>query len=557
MIYTSGSTGVPKGAGVYHRSFTNLVKWFVDDFQLSARDRVLITSSLSFDLTQKNFYAPLIVGGTLHLSTNAPYEYAPLRQHIAQHQITWLNCAPSAFYPFIEPGDAHIYQQLASLRYLFLGGEPISMERLWPWLQSPTCQATLVNTYGPTECTDISAAYRVDCPETFLHQTIPIGTPIFNAELFVLGAYGEPVPIGVPGELCIGGAGVGPGYLNDTALTRHKFISHPFREDPEAKLYKTGDLVRYRPDGSLEFLGRLDHQVKIRGFRIELGEIEAALRQHPTVQEAVVVAREMQPGSVQLAAYVVPSYLPAPSSFLPHLRHHLKQSLPDYMIPTAFVVLKRLPLTPSGKVDRQRLPAPAQAGIEDSYEVPRTPDEEVMATIWAEVLQLDRIGRQDDFFDLGGHSLLATQVVSRIRDVFQVDMPVRTVFEASTIAALAHAIEAMRQAARTLPVPPPIRALQRDGDLPLSFAQQRLWFLDQLEGPSPTYNIPAAYRLTGALDIAALEQAINGVVRRHDVLRTIFPMINGQPVQRIYPGITLPLPGSTCNTCRSQNNWGL
>lgn len=544
MIYTSGSTGVPKGAGVYHRGFTNLVRWFVNDFQLGPQDRVLITSSLSFDLTQKNFFAPLAVGGSLHLSAAAPYDYPQLRQQVGHHKITWLNCAPSAFYPFLEPEEEQTFRQLASLRCLFLGGEPIAMERLWPWMQSPHCQATLVNTYGPTECTDISAAYRVEQPETFLQQVIPIGQPIFNAQIYVLDRHGEAVPIGVPGELCIGGAGVGAGYLNDPALTAAKFVSHPLCRDSEAKLYRTGDLVRYRSDGNLEFMGRLDQQVKIRGFRIELGEIETQLRQHSAVQEAVAVARETESGVQQLTAYVVPvpeAMLPAPF-LVPDLRDHLKQTLPDYMIPAAFVRLDRLPLTPSGKVNREMLPAPATSDVVVGHTQLLTPTEEVLAAIWAEVLSLERVSRHDDFFDLGGHSLLAIRIISRLQEALQVTLSVRTVFEAPAIHQLAAAIETARYSEFSLPMPPPLRPIGRDEPLPLSYAQQRLWFLDRLEGPSPTYNVPMAFRLTGSLDVTALEQAFNAMVRRHESLRTIFPMVEKQPIQQILDSLSVPLP---------------
>ncbi|MDH3604700.1 MAG: condensation domain-containing protein, partial [Candidatus Tectomicrobia bacterium] len=340
----------------------------------------------------------------------------------------------------------------------------------------------------------------------------------------------------VPGELYLGGAGLARGYLHQPEMTRERFIANPFGA---GRLYKTGDLARYRPDGSIEFLGRADDQVKLRGFRIELGEIEAVLSQHPAVLETVVVVREDDGQPKQLVAYVVPDG--EWPSLIRDLRRHLSNTLPDYMVPAAFVRLDTLPLTPNGKIDRRVLPAPQRIDPETGYVAPQTPIEDLLAAIWSEVLGLAQVGRHDNFFDLGGHSLLATQVISRIRDSFKVALPVRTVFEAASIAELALALETARQIEHPVPMPPPIRAGARDGDVPLSFAQQRLWFLDQMTGPSTAYNLAEAFRLHGLLHVAALEQALNEIVRRHDVCRTRFPSVNGEPVQRIQPNSILPL----------------
>ena len=304
------------------------------------------------------------------------------------------------------------------------------------------------------------------------------------------------MPVGVPGELHLGGIGLARGYLQRPELTAERFLPHPFSELPGERLYRTGDLARYRPDGNIEFLGRLDHQVKVRGFRIELGEIEAVLGRHPGVQEAVVLAREDSPGEKRLVAYVVAQEGPAPSGS--ELRGFLQERLPEYMVPSAFVGLPALPLTPNGKVDRKALPAPEGRGMEEGYVPPGTPTEELLAGIWAEVLRQERVGRQDNFFALGGHSLVAIQVVSRVRDTFGVELPVRCVFESPTVAELSAAVEAARGEQR--PALPPIEPLSREGALALSFAQERLWFLDHLEGPSATYNSPggaAAQRAAG------------------------------------------------------------
>jgi len=304
VIYTSGSTGRPKGARVYRRGFVNLMHWFLAEFGITADDRVLMVSSFSFDLTQKNIFAPLIVGGQLHLAEPGPFDARGLAGQMEDSRITLLNCTPSAFYPLAE--DSEIWRRLGSLRLLFLGGEPISVARLRPWASSPHCRAEVVNTYGPTECTDICAFYRLEDYDRPAEWAVPIGGPVPNADLLVLDRGLGLLPVGVAGELCVGGVGVGGGYLNDPGMTSARFVPHPFSVEAGARLYRTGDRVRWLPDGNLEFLGRIDNQVKVRGFRVEPEEIEAALAQHPAVQEAVVAAREYGPGDTRLVAYVVP-----------------------------------------------------------------------------------------------------------------------------------------------------------------------------------------------------------------------------------------------------------
>ncbi len=310
---------------------------------------------------------------------------------------------------------------------------------------------------------------------------------------------------------------------------------------PHTRLYRTGDLARWLPDGNVEFLGRRDYQVKVRGFRIEPGEIEAALGGHPGVRQAVVAARTAPNGDKRLVAYIVPAHAPAPESG--ELRRYLLERLADYMVPSAFVEVSRLPLTPNGKVDRNALPEPdwTQRGTEETYVAPRTPVEEVLARLWSDVLGVGQIGIHDDFFALGGHSLLATRFISRLRDAFQVDLPLRNIFESPTIATLAEQAEEAQRTAAGVQAPP-IRPVSRDRELPLSFAQQRLWFLDQLEPDSPFYNLAEAVRLSGPLDETTLIRSLNEVVRRHEALRTTFPTVNGQPRQVIAPALTLALP---------------
>ncbi|MEL0588738.1 MAG: amino acid adenylation domain-containing protein [Planktothrix rubescens PR222] len=304
VIYTSGSTGKPKGSGIYHRSVSNVVNWFINYINITPKDRVLIVSSFSFDITHKNFYAPLIMGGQIHLLPSVRYDPQYARDLIAKHQITWVNCTPGVFYPLTEPKNEITYKKLTSLRYAILGGEPISISQLWDWLESDYCHAKIINNYGPTECTDLSTTYLVENPARYLERPMPLGHPIFNVQHFILDKHLQPVSIGVVGELYISGAGVGAGYLNRPDLTAERFIENPYI--PGSRMYNTGDLARYLPNGNIEYLGRIDHQVKIRGFRIELGEVENAIEQHSEVNRSVVIAREDVPGDKRLVAYVVP-----------------------------------------------------------------------------------------------------------------------------------------------------------------------------------------------------------------------------------------------------------
>jgi len=447
----------------------------------------------------------------------------------------------------------------------------------------------LHNLYGPTE-----AAVDVSwwaCLPGDPRQVVPIGRPITNIRLYVLDRQMQPLAIGVPGELHIGGVGLARGYLDRPELTAERFVPNPFAGDKETRgqgdketpqsaicnlqsaigtrLYRTGDLVRYRADGAIEFLGRIDYQVKLRGFRIELGEIEAALGGHPAVREVVVLARADAPGDQRLVAYVVPVQgsavrdqgsevetaqgsevetarravpTPDPRSLIPDLRAFLSEKLPDYMVPTTFVLLDALPLTHNGKLDRRALPAPEQAAIEPQAPIlnPRTPIEEMLISIWTKILGVKQVGIHDSFFALGGHSLLATRLFSRLRETFEVDLPLRTIFEARTIAGLAKHIERALQDGQGLHLPA-LRPVPRDGHLPLSFAQQRLWVLDQLQPHSPLYVVPAALRLHGPLDRNALQRSLSVLVQRHEPLRTRFVSVDGQPVQQIASNLPLPL----------------
>ncbi len=529
IIYTSGSTGKPKGAGVYHRGFLNLVNWLIRDFQFTSKDSTVLISSLSFDLTQKNIFAPLIIGGILHL---LPPGFDPIYilDVISKQRVSWVNCTPSTFYSLLTSSNDS-FAKTQSLRYVFLGGEPISIPSLLSWLNSPYCSAKIVNSYGPTECADVCSAYIVKQPHEFLNKPIPIGKPIPNVKLYILDQNLQLVPSGVIGELCIAGVGVGMGYINDFERTNEKFIPNPFSSDTQSeRLYKTGDLTRYLSDGNIEYIGRIDNQVKIRGFRIELGEIEAVLNAHPQIQQAVVIATEDIPGNRRLVAYLIPSDL---SLLTNQLREFLKHKLPEYMLPSAIVFLESFPLTPSGKVDRRALRAPEPSHeLSDKFVAPLTPTEEILSHIWAQVLKVEHVGIHDNFFSLGGHSLLATQVISRIRNIFQFELPLRSLFAEATVAQLAQSIEQLQQQNLQLSVPP-ILARAQNAELPLSFAQQRLWFLDQLQPLSASYNIPMALRLVGNLNVAALKQSLREIIHRHSALRTNLITVDGKAAQII------------------------
>ncbi|HEU4559963.1 MAG TPA: amino acid adenylation domain-containing protein [Longimicrobium sp.] len=530
VIYTSGSTGRPKGVMNQHRGVVNRLVWMQAQFGIGADDVVLQKTPFGFDVSVWEFFWPLQQGAQLVMARpDGHRDPAYLQEVIEQRGVTTLHFVPSMLQSFVEAVEAG---RCGSLRHVVCSGEalpPVLVRRFYDRFAGPV---VLTNLYGPTEAAvDVSCW---TCPRDASADVVPIGRPVWNTALYVLDSALNPVPVGVSGELYIGGVQVARGYLDRAAMSAERFVPDPFSADGGARLYRTGDRARWRADGAIEYLGRLDFQVKVRGFRIELGEIEAALRGHESVTDCVVVARG-DAGEQRLVAYVV-GQAPAEA-----LRAHVRRSLPEYMVPSAFVFLDALPLTPNGKLDRKALPAPELASAEERYVAPRTPVEEVLAGIWAEVLRLERVGVEESFFELGGHSLLATRVVSAVRELFGVELPLRTLFERPTVAELAGRVEEMRRAGQ--PVLPPVVPTERTAALPLSFAQERLWFLDRLEPGSAGYNLPAALRLAGALDERALERALGEVVRRHETLRTTFGEVDGSPVQVIAPfdGFALPV----------------
>ena len=484
------------------------------------------TASQCFDISVWQFLTPLLCGARVQIvADDVVRDPQRLLQEIADRNVTVLEVVPSLLSTMLECSSL----ALPHLRWLLPTGEALSPELCRKWF-SRYPNIPLVNAYGPAECSDDVAVASIEQMPDELATRMPIGRPIDRVRLYIVDRHLEPVPAGVAGELCVGGVAVGRGYVHDPARTAEVFVPDPFYLEGGGRLYRTGDLARHRSDGMIEYVGRRDHQVKIRGFRIELGEIEARLSQHPDVARSVVIAREDQPGHRQLVGYVVPAQPLSADA----IRIFIKQVLPDYMVPTAFVFLTALPLTSNGKIDRKALPAPDGDRIDERGEAPSTPTQDLVAGIWSEILGIERIGRHDQFFDLGGHSLLATQVISRVRAVFQLELPLRSLFDFPTVEGFAAAIDRAvaegegRQIPSLLPVP-------RTGPMPLSFAQQRLWFLWQLAPDSPMYNISIALRITGVLEEAALRNSFDELARRHEVLRTTFPLNGDHPRQVIAP----------------------
>ena len=535
VIYTSGSTGLPKGVVIEHHSLMNYLCWVDQFFRREKVECMPAISSLAFDASLKQILWPLAMGGKVLLVDDVASEPLRLLQLVRREKAA-LNCIPSLWNSLLEiiEGD----EGCKDLTHLFLSGEGFTGELVNRSLRAiPNLR--IFNLYGPTEATANSTHATGITP-----QNIVLGKPIANTRLYVLDEQMQLVPVGVIGELYVGGAGVARGYWRRPELTGERFVPDGYGAESGGRLYRTGDMVRWRGDGNLEFMGRKDEQVKLRGYRIELGEIEAVLLKHEQIGQAVVVLREDQRGDKGLVGYVVRRGEREIEEA--EVRGWLEQQLPEYMVPGELVELEKIPLTGNGKVDRKALPKPeGRRGKREEERRERTAVEELVAGIWSEVLKVEAVGLEENFFQLGGHSLLATQVVSRVRKVFGVELELRSLFEGPMVSKIAEEIEkrlkaegsgrGRKEEGRKL------ERVSREGELELSFAQQRLWFIDQLEPGSSAYNVPLGVRLRGKLKVEALERAIGEIVRRHEVLRTTFPAVGGEPRQRIAPFTGVPI----------------
>lgn len=530
IIYTSGSTGRPKGVDIPHRALSNFLGSMRDNPGLGPHDRLLAVTTLSFDIAGLELYLPLVVGAQVVIaSRQLAADGRQLADTIASEAISVMQATPATWRLLLDSG----WQGSACMRIL-CGGETLSRELAERLL--PLC-AELWNLYGPTETTIWSTLQRVSGGT----GPVGIGQLIANTTVEILDQDLRPVPHGETGELFIGGSGLATGYFHRPELTAERFIAHPLRPHGGERLYRTGDLARLQADGSLEHLGRVDFQVKVRGFRIELGEIEAALDAMPGVRQSVVLAREDVPGEKRIVAYVLPAGSSKPSGR--DMRAALAQSLPDYMLPGLYVTLDAFPLMPNGKIDRKSLPSPQpqRPELANGYVAPRNADEHKLAAIWGDVLRLDQVGVNDNFFELGGDSLKVAQIATRIRDEFGLDVALRLLFEQPTVARMVPVIAASDR------VPAQMGELQithvKRGDvIPLSFAQERVWFLYQLDPRNLAYNFQSSTAFTGRLDARALERTLGEVLRRHESYRTTFPTVDGAPVQVVHPMAEFHLP---------------
>ncbi|RUD95846.1 amino acid adenylation domain-containing protein, partial [Pseudomonas aeruginosa] len=537
VIYTSGSTGKPKGTLLTHRNALRLFSATEAWFGFDERDVWTLFHSYAFDFSVWEIFGALLYGGRLVIVpqwvSRSPEDFYRL---LCREGVTVLNQTPSAFKQLMAVAcSADMATQQPALRYVIFGGEALDLQSLRPWFQRfGDRQPQLVNMYGITETT-VHVTYR-PVSEADLEGGLvsPIGGTIPDLSWYILDRDLNPVPRGAVGELYIGRAGLARGYLRRPGLSATRFVPNPFPGGAGERLYRTGDLARFQADGNIEYIGRIDHQVKVRGFRIELGEIEAALAGLAGVRDAVVLAHDGV-GGTQLAGYVVADSAEDAERLRESLRESLKRHLPDYMVPAHLMLLERMPLTVNGKLDRQALPQPDASLSQQAYRAPGSELEQRIAAIWAEILGVERVGLDDNFFELGGHSLLATRVISRVRQEQQLDASLKALFERPVLEAFAQGLERTTDAVSTIPL------ADRQQPLALSFAQERQWFLWQLEPESAAYHIPSALRLRGRLDVDALQRSFDSLVARHETLRTRFRLEGGRSYQQVQPAVSVSI----------------
>ncbi|GHO56593.1 non-ribosomal peptide synthetase [Ktedonobacter robiniae] len=537
LFFTSGTTGVPKGVLGRHKSLSHFLMWQRTTFDIGPGDRCAQITSISFDVVLRDIFTPLVSGATLCL----PEAYAELMPEriipwLAHERITILHIVPTMAQSWLN--DEAVKDKLPAMRRVFFAGEPLTGLLARRWREAFGCEGMLVNLYGPAETTLAKAWYQL--PEEATPGVQPVGRPLPETQMLVMGRGGQLCGPGELGEIVIRTPFRSLGYINALEESGKRFVKNPFRDDEQDLLYHSGDRGRYTLDGTLEILGRLDEQVKIRGVRVEPHEIEVILLQHPAIQATVVRAYAKDDGEKQLVAYMVPAADGQINPTETELRRFLRTTLPEYMLPSAFAWLAELPLTLNGKLDWRALPVPRPIEeASENYSAPRTPIEELVAGIWAQVLQREAIEIDDNFFEVGGHSLLAVQIISRLRDACLVEVPLRTLFEAQTVAALAERIEHLR--ARAQVRQEPIKRAKREGEFPLSFPQQRLWFLDQWEPNNPFFNISRLVMIRGPLDVRVLERGLNTIIQRHESLLTIIVVHQGRPAQVILSELYLLL----------------
>ncbi|MFA4135847.1 MULTISPECIES: amino acid adenylation domain-containing protein [unclassified Brevibacillus] len=528
LMYTSGSTGNPKGVLIPHRGVIRLVK-HVSYVSLTAEETMLHMASISFDASTFEVWGSLLNGAKLVVFPYKELDLGEMGQVLRDYRVSTLLLTAGVFHQLI---DFHL-EDVKGLRQLLVGGDIMSPKHAQKVVDNLS-DTLLINCYGPTETTTFATFYPVTDRSAIQHS-VSIGRPINDTEVYILNDKQKLVPVGLVGEMYVGGKGLALGYWNRPEINQEKFIKHPFDPDPEAILYKTGDIVKYVPDRGLEFIGRKDNQVKIRGYRIELGEIETVLNQPEDVREAIVIAQEYGADDKRLIAYI------AGDGEVEQWKKYASTQLPPFMVPSYFVKMEAFPLTTQGKVDRKALPMPETVMMEEEFFAPRTATESRIVSIWSETLKVERISIHSSFFDLGGHSLLATQLISRLEDAFQLSIPLRILFECPTIASLHTRIMELSQNGKRERIPTITKAPHTE-KFPLSHAQQRLWFLHQLEPDSTAYNVPHIWRLTGLWKASSLEKGWNALLSRHEILRTVFPNENGQPFQAVQPYQFTPLP---------------